>query len=123
MEVLNQLIPISSKWYVIGVGLQVNVNYLESMANSKLSNQVKLGKVIQRWLDMDGQDEGAPVTWNALIDVIKGPLVQNKALALTIHAYLRLEDSRQQSGMCVYKYWCNIRGTSNKNYQLILYRT
>ena len=82
-----------------------------------MSNQSRLDHVIQTWLNMD--DQGFPVTWNTILDVIKGPLVQNKALAREIYEYLK-----QQSGKCVcnyFNYHCTIRATSNINYKSILY--
>ena len=63
-----------------------------------MSNQTTLGHVIQRWFDMNGQDGGAPVTWTAILNVIKGPLVQNIALARKIYEYLKEQSSVQQSG-------------------------
>ena len=73
---------------------------------------------------MDGQGEGAPVTWNTILDVIKGPLVQTKALAMSIYEFLKQESSVQQSGKCIcnyFNYHCTIRGTSNIIYKSILY--
>ena len=84
-----------------------------------MSNQAKLSRVLQKWLEMDGQGEGAPVTWNTILDVIKGPLFNNNALAMRIYEYLKQESSVQQSGkfICNYfNYHCTIRGTSNINY-------
>ena len=63
-----------------------------------MSNQERLDHVLQKWMEMDGQDGGAPVTWNTIIDVIKGPLVQCKDLAMEIYEYLKQENSKQQSG-------------------------
>ena len=84
-----------------------------------MSNQRKLDRVIENWLDMNGQGGGAPVTWTTIIDVIKGPLVQNKALAVKIYEYLKELSSVQQSGKCAcFNYYCNIRRTSNINYIL-----
>ena len=79
-----------------------------------MSNLRKLDRVIENWLDMNGQDGGAPVTWNTILDVIKGPLFHNKALARKIYEYLK-----EQSGKCTcnyFNYYCNIRRTSNINY-------
>ena len=89
-----------------------------------MSNQAKLDRVLQMWLDMDGQGGGAPVTWNTILDVIKGPLVQNKALAMRIYEYLKQESSVQQSGKYTrnyFNYHCTIRGTFNIIYKSILY--
>ena len=79
-----------------------------------MSNQIRLSHVIQTWLDMNGYDGGTPVTWNTILDVVKGPFVQNKALAMRIYEYLK-----QQTSKCVcnyINYHCTIRGTSNINY-------
>ena len=77
-----------------------------------MSNQVKLDRVIEKWFEMNGQGDGTPVTWNTILDVIKGPLVQNIALAMRIYQYLI-----EQSGKCAcFNYYCNIRRTSNINY-------
>ena len=56
-----------------------------------MSNQAKLDHVLQKWIDMDGQV--TPVNWKEILDVVKGPLVQNKALALEMYQYLKRESS------------------------------
>ena len=50
-------------------------------------NQTKLDHVLQKWIDLDDQE--SPVTWKTIIDVIKGSLIQNKALAKEIYQYLK----------------------------------
>ena len=95
-EVLMQLVCIDALWYEIGVGLGVSYNVLQRLVYSNIPDRRKLGDIIQNWLDMNGQDEGAPVIWNAILDVVKGPFVQNKSLALTIYKYLKQECSVQQ---------------------------
>ena len=96
-EVLTQLACIDALWRSIGDGLRVSDNFLQGLAESNIPIRTRLGHVIQKWLDMDGQGEGAPVICNTIIDVIKGPLVQNKALAMKIYDYLKLESSVQQN--------------------------
>ena len=84
-----------------------------------MSNQSRLDHVIQTWLNMDDQDGGAPVTWKTILDVIRGSLVQNNALARKIYEYLK-----QQSGKCVcnyFNYHGIIKGTSNINYIISQY--
>ena len=95
-EVLNKLSCINASWYEIGDGLRVGYNILKGLAQSNMSNQTRLGEVVQKWLDMNGQGEDVSVTWRTIIDVIKGPLVQNKRLAMKIYEYLKLESSGQQ---------------------------
>ena len=45
---------------------------------------------------MDGKDDGAPVTWITILDVLKGPLVKNKALAMKIYQSLQEQSSKEQ---------------------------
>ena len=104
-----------ASWRSIGDGLGVSYSYLQGLAKSNMSNQAKLSCVLQNWLEMDDHGEGAPITWNTILDVIKGPLVQTKALAMSIYEYLKQESSVQQSGKCIcnyFNYHCTIRGTS-----------
>ena len=70
-------------------------NVLQGLAESNMSNQTRLGHVLQKWIDLDGQ--ASPVNWKTIIDVVKGPLVQNKALAKEIYQYLKQESSKQQN--------------------------
>ena len=121
---MSQLASIDASWHSIGNGLGVSYNVLQGLAEANMSNQTKLGHVIQSWLDMNGQDGGAPVTWNTIIDVIRGPLVQNNALAREIYEYLKLKSSVQQSSKCICNYFnhhCNVKGTSNINYIISQY--
>ena len=74
----------------------MSYNDLQGLAECNNSNLTKLDQVIQKWLDMIGQGEGAPVTWRTILDVIKGPLVKNITQALTIYEYLKLKSSLQQ---------------------------
>ena len=96
LEVLSQLVDIDASWRSIGDGLGVKDNYLQGLAQCNDSDQTRLGHVIQKWLDMDGQDECAPVTWNTILDVVKGPLVQNKTQAMRIYEYLKAKSSEQE---------------------------
>ena len=96
LEVLSQLVDIDASWRSIGDGLGVKDNYLQGLAQRNDSDQTRLGHVIKKWLDMDGQDECAPVTWNTILDVVKGPLVQNKTQAMRIYKYLKAKSSEQE---------------------------
>ena len=69
---------------------------LEGLAQRNDSDQTRLEHVIQKWFDMDGQGEGAPVTWNTILDVVKGPLVQNTTRAIRIYEYLKTKSSEQE---------------------------
>ena len=95
-EVLTQLAFINSQWRNIGQGLGVSFNDLEGLAQRNDSDQTRLEHVIQKWFDMNGQGEGAPVTWNTIFNVVKGPLVQNTTRAMRIFEYLKAKSSEQE---------------------------
>ena len=96
LEVLTQPVDIDASWHKIGDGLGLKDNYLQGLAQRNDSDQTRLGHVIQKWLDMDGQDECVPVTWNTILDVVKGPLVQNTTQAMKIYKYLKAKSSEQE---------------------------
>ena len=100
-EVLMQLVSIDAKWFKIGEGLGVSYGFLQAFGKTNSSNQVILEHVIEKWLELDGQDGGTPVTWNTIVDVIKGTLVQHKDIAMKIYEYLKQESSKQLSGKCI----------------------
>ena len=95
-EVLTQLASIDHLWRSVGNGFGVSYNVLQGLAESNMSNQAKLDHVIQKWLDMDGKGEGAPITWSAILDVLKGPLVEQNNLAKKICQYLEQESYEEQ---------------------------
>ena len=53
---------------------------------------------------MDG--EATPVTWKMILDVVKGPLVQNKTLAMEIYQSLKHQDVKQQNSSG--KHYCDV---------------
>ena len=101
-EVLIQLADIDALWHNIGDGLGVNFNDLQGLANANMQNRTRLSHVIQNWLNMNGQGEGTPVIWKTILDVVKGPLVKNKALAMIIYEYLIQESSVEQNTQSKY---------------------
>ena len=91
--VLNYLVCIYAKWREIGNGLGLSSNFLTSLAQSPMSDKIKLEQVIQEWIQLDGQctsdSQSTPVNWKTIIEVIKGPIVDNKALSIKIYQYLK----------------------------------
>ena len=94
-EVLTKLVCIDTLWRIIGIGLGVSYNILQGLAESNQSNQVRLHHVIEKWLNMNGEDEGAPVKWITILDLLKGPLFHNKALAMKIYQSLKEDSSKK----------------------------
>ena len=82
---LRLLYPITGKWQEIGDLLGVDVDTIDSLYTSSLSNQVKMSKMLQSWLD----NEPTPASWGNILDIIEGPL-QNKTLAIEIRQKLKI---------------------------------
>ena len=99
------MIRIDASWRGIGLDLGLSYNDLQNLAQSSMSNQAKLDHVLQKWIDMDGQV--TPVNWKEILDVVKGPLVQNKALALEIYQYLKRESSEFMSKTVIFSIYIN----------------
>ena len=93
-NILKQLVPIDTSWHSIGNGLGVDYNFLQGLTQPNMSNQTRLDHVLQKWIELN--DQASPVNWKTIIDVVKGPLVQNKALAKEIYQYLKQESSKHQ---------------------------
>ena len=74
----------------------MSYNSLQGFAHSTDEDLIKLSKVIQKWIEMDGKGDGPPVTWTTILDVLKGPVVNNKALAMKIYQSLKEEGTKEQ---------------------------
>ena len=76
-------------------------NYLDGLLQSNLSNEIRLDHVLQKWIELNGQatsdGQSTPVSWKMILDVVNGPLIQNKALAKEIYQYLKQENSKPKS--------------------------
>ena len=84
-ELLNLLADISSLWYEIGLSLNVSHNILDGLRRRQESDAIKLSEVIHSWLTTT---ESRLVTWETVIDAIKGPTVNNIKKANEIHQHL-----------------------------------
>ena len=83
---LDFLSLVSSKWHEIGDLLGVGDNILDGLLAKGYSDQVKLSKTLQNWLN----NRPTPTTWRRIIKILEGPL-QNKSLAAEIRQYLMKE--------------------------------
>ena len=82
---LRLLSSITAKWQQMGDLLGVDPNTIEGLCYSNFSDNVKMSKMLQSWLD----NEPTPATWNNIISIIEGPL-QKKSLADDIRQQLLL---------------------------------
>ena len=84
-ELLRVLSPIASKWQEIGDLLGVDSDIIEGLStSSSSSNQVKMSKMLQSWLD----NEPTPASWDNILEILEGPLQKN-ALAIEIREKLK----------------------------------
>ena len=90
-----ELVPISAKWRELGMSLRISPNYLDELVQSYENNKIRLEHVLQKWLDLDCQQ--SLVNWKTILDVVSGPLIENKALAKKLYEDLKQKDSKQQS--------------------------
>ena len=87
---------IYGKWQEIGDLLGVDSCTIDGLYYSNYSDQRKMSKMLQSWLD----NEPTPVTWYNIIGILDGPL-QEKSLAIEISKFLDIE-----LGMSL-NYYCN----------------
>ena len=93
------MVTIDASWRDIGNGLGLCFNYLQGLEQSSMCNRAKLDHVLQRWIDKDSH-----VTWKMIIDVVRGPFIQNNTLAKKIFHYLKQESSKQHKATSKYIY-------------------
>ena len=86
-DLLDLLADISNKWYDVGLGFKVGHNSLESLKKEVESDVTKLSKVIECWIST----QSSPVTWETVISVIEGPIVNNKTKSNEIRKHLGLD--------------------------------
>ena len=86
---LNQLASIKAKWSELGEGLCVDDGDIESIRQSTLRDEGKLSAVLQKWMDT----MKTPVTWEKIIEVVQGPLVQKAVVAAQIRSFLSQEST------------------------------
>ena len=90
-DVFKQLVCIDAEWHEIGICLGVDANSLNGIEKSLVSDQIRLDKVLQKWMDMDGHPPCSPVTWKAILEALKE--LQKHDLAKAIYQNLKLKES------------------------------
>ena len=70
-------------------------NELKKLDRCPHLEQYKLNHMLQTWIEMD--EEVTPVTWQTVLEVLRGPLVNNMALAEQIYDYLKQASTKQQN--------------------------
>ena len=86
-ELLNLLADISHLWPEIGLSLDVSDNVLDGLISCQERDTVKLAKIIDSWL-ISNTSQPHFITWETVIDAIKGPIVNHVIKANALHQYL-----------------------------------
>ena len=84
-HLVQLLAPISSRWDLLGGQLGVEPNIIESLQNSNKPDKTRLTEILQRWIEM----KPTPVTWDNIIKVVGGSVVENQSVAITIQKSLK----------------------------------
>ena len=86
-ELLNLLADISHLWPEIALSLNVSDNVLGSLKRSQERDTIKLAEVIDSWLTTSTCQPHF-ITWETVIDAIKGPIVNHVIKANEIYQHL-----------------------------------
>ena len=99
IDLLNLLAKIRHKWYELGLSLRVEKSVLESSLQASTNEVKKLDKVLTSWRDT----KLSPVTWENIIESVKGPIVEDVPTAETICKYLTKPEvySKYQDSDCM----------------------
>ena len=84
-DVLNLLMPIKDKWYLIGDSFEVNTGELDSLKISNNSTDMNLSSVINKWLEKKSNKP----TWEVLLEEVEGPIVKNHQVGDDIRTFLK----------------------------------
>ena len=69
----------SSQWYEIGNALDVSFDTLDELSSEPITNNIKLDKVIKKWL----QSHCSPPTWDNFIEVLERLELRDVAINVT----------------------------------------
>ena len=87
-DLLNLLQNIAKEWYIIGVLLKVDENFLRGLLESVQDDTTKLHKVLTRWMDT----MSSPITWQNIVNLVEGPFIANHSTAEEICEFLSQQD-------------------------------
>ena len=90
-RLIELLAPIKSKWDLISGELGVDIDIIDDLNKS---DDMKLNEVIQKWVETNS----TPTTWDNIIEIVKGPILQSPDVASNIQDYLdQILDKQEQS--------------------------
>ena len=87
-DVVEVLMCIKHKWYMIGTALEVSSGDLDSLKFSNNPVEENLAIVISNWLDKHPKE----TTWEVLLKAVEGKIVESPQTGLNIREFLKRPD-------------------------------
>ena len=87
-DVVEVLMPIKHKWYMIGTALEVSSGDLDSLKYSNNQVEENLAIMISMWLDKHAK----VATWEVLLKAVEDKIVESPKTGLNIRQFLKRPD-------------------------------
>ena len=87
-DAVEVLMPIRSKWYIIGTALGVSEADLDNIKYSNNPVEEKVANMIGTWLDKCPKD----ATWEALLKAVEGKTVNSQRTGQMIRKFLKIPE-------------------------------
>lgn len=108
-DLLNAIICKASKWYDIGIQLDLTVDELDNIEANGKSVEENLRNMLKKCLN----NHNPPLTWRALIKALKQPALDEQRLASELEKrYVHCDDeqtSEESEGTYMYNMIQNLR--------------
>ena len=87
-DIVEVLMPIKDKWYMVGTALDVSSADLDSLKCSNNPVEENLTKMLSIWLDKRAKE----ATWEVLLKTVEGNIVQSQQTGQNIREFLKKHD-------------------------------
>ena len=87
-DAVEVLMPIKSKWYIIGTALGVSAADLDSIKYSNNPVEEKVASMIGTWLDTHFKE----ATWEVLLKAVEGKIVNSQLTGQKIREFLKIPE-------------------------------
>ena len=117
-DAVELLMPIKSKWYIIGTALGVSEADLDNIKYSNNPVEEKVANMIGTWLDKCAKD----TTWEALLKAVESKTVDSQQTGEKIREFLKIPErsdprSHSERGRILYNAFINDKELSQFNYR------
>ena len=87
-DAVEVLMPIKSKWYIIGTALGVSTANLDTIKYSNNPVEENVASMIGTWLDKCAKES----TWEVLLKAVEGKIVDSQQTGQMIHKFLKIPE-------------------------------